>query len=84
VGQLDTFAIAGVDDGVVTDDITAAEGVDADFVIGASPDITEAPVTGYNDASILGSVSRGLKTEAYAQTRLYFWPWFMPPVSVSA
>jgi hypothetical protein len=46
--------------------------------------LTEAPVTGYNDASILGSVSRGLKTEAYAQTRLYFWPWFMPPVSVSA
>ena len=45
--------------------------------------LTEAASAAYNDAAILGSVSRGLLTEGYQQTRLYFFSYFIPPVSTT-
>ena len=44
VGELDALADVGEDDGVVADDIAAADGVDADLGFGAGSDITEAAV----------------------------------------
>ena len=44
VGQFDTFTDGGVDDGVISDDVSSADGMHSDFVLGPFTDDAEAAV----------------------------------------
>lgn len=54
VGEFKAFAGGGVDDGVVADDVAAAEGVEADFAFGAFADVAVAAV---GDVLLVGEVA---------------------------
>ena len=46
VGQLQAFAVGGEENGVVADDVAAADGMEADFLFGAFADEAGAAVHG--------------------------------------